>query len=147
MKKQLFNLSLILALTVLFTACGKYEDGPAFSLLTKKMRITGEWKIEKMFKNDTEQQLSADAQNSSMLIEGDGTGKMTYTSNAITIAVDFEWEFGDNKESFKVRTKKLDGTWDEWDESDIVRLTNSELWIKDISTITTDVYITHFGKI
>ncbi len=147
MKKQLFNLSLIMALVILFGSCGKYEEGPGFSLLTKKMRITGEWKMEKIFKNGTEQELTADSQNATMLIESDGTGKMTYTSGSLTLAVDFEWQFGDSKETFKVRMKKLDGTWDEWDESEIIRLANKEFWIKDISTTSSDIYITHFSKV
>ena len=37
------------AVTVLnFQSCGKYEDGPSFSLRTKKARLTGEWELVKI---------------------------------------------------------------------------------------------------
>ena len=32
-----------LATAVGLTGCQKYDDGPAFSLLTKKQRLTGLW--------------------------------------------------------------------------------------------------------
>jgi hypothetical protein len=30
---------------VVFTGCGKYEDGPAFSLRSKNARLQGEWEL------------------------------------------------------------------------------------------------------
>ena len=46
MKKFTFSTLSVLVLTVfLFTGCGKYEDGPGFTLRTKNGRITGDWKL------------------------------------------------------------------------------------------------------
>ena len=146
MKKQIFYLSAIFAFVVLFGSCGKYEDGPAFSLLTKKMRLTGEWKVEKTFLNGTEQTLTGN-DNSTITYVKDGTGTMTYTTGGLSLTVNFEWEFGTGKETIKVRTKDTSGAWGEWDESTILRLTNSEFWIKDTMTGSTDEYITHFAKV
>ena len=28
------------------SSCGKYEDGPGFSLLSKKARVAGDWKVK-----------------------------------------------------------------------------------------------------
>ncbi|MFH0894601.1 MAG: hypothetical protein V2A54_09200 [Bacteroidota bacterium] len=43
----------ILALTFSFPSCKKYEDGPAFSLSSKKSRLCGNaWKVDKVFKGD-----------------------------------------------------------------------------------------------
>ena len=37
------------AITVLnFQSCSKYEDGPAFSLRTKKSRLVGDWELVKI---------------------------------------------------------------------------------------------------
>lgn len=135
-------------IVILFLAgCGKYEDGPAFSLLTKKARLTGEWKVEKVFKNDVEEELDSLSQNTTILYDSDGTGKITFTQGSVSLAIDFEWQFGDGKETVSMRTKKLDGTWDEWDETRILRLTNKEFWFEETSTSSTDVYETHFEKI
>lgn len=146
MKKTALFLPLLVV--VLFLgSCGKYEDGPAFSLLTKKARLTGEWKVEKVFKNDVEEELDSLSQNTSILYESDGTGKITFTQGSVSLAIDFEWQFGDGKETISMRTKKLDGTWDDWDETRILRLTNKEFWFEETSTTSTDIYETHFAKV
>jgi hypothetical protein len=49
MKK--YNL-LILSVLLLF-ACGKYEEGPNFSLRTKKARLTQEWTVSATYQNGT----------------------------------------------------------------------------------------------
>ena len=146
MKKQFFYLSAIFAFVVIFSSCGKYDDGPAFSLRTKKMRLTHEWKIEKTYINGVEQAASAN-DNSTITYDSDGTGKMSYVFGTATISADIEWEFGTGKETIKVRTKNSAGAWNDWDESTILRLTNSEFWIKDTPTGTTTEYITHFAKV
>lgn len=146
MKKQLFYLSGLLAFVVLFGSCGKYEDGPAFSLRTKTGRLTGEWKVEKTFINGTEQAATT-LDNSTITIEKDGTGKISVNFGGIIFSGDLEWEFGTGKETIKMRTKNTDGTWEAWGESTILKLTNSEFWVKDIPTGTTDEVITHFAKV
>ena len=42
----------VLAIAIGFSGCKKYEDGPWFSLLTKKQRITGEWETKKLLNTD-----------------------------------------------------------------------------------------------
>jgi len=39
--------SLTIALVLVLTSCGKYEDGPFFSIRSKNARITGEWELVK----------------------------------------------------------------------------------------------------
>lgn len=147
MKKHMLYVSLVLALVVMLGSCGKYEEGPSFSLLSKKARLEGDWKVVKNFKNDTEQTLPADAENSLMTVFKDGTGKMSYTQGGSSIAIDFEWEFSDSKEEIRIRVKNfLTSTWEDWETSKILRLTNSEFWVEDTDSGSTDVYITHFEK-
>ena len=38
-----------------FSGCGKYEDGPSISLLTKKARVAGTWGVEKYMVNGVDQ--------------------------------------------------------------------------------------------
>lgn len=42
------NTLLICLVSSLIFSCGKYEDGPNFSLITKKKRLVGKWKLEKI---------------------------------------------------------------------------------------------------
>jgi hypothetical protein len=47
MKKYILASAIALfSIAVLTTSCNKYEDGPKVSLLTKKMRLTGDWTLE-----------------------------------------------------------------------------------------------------
>ncbi len=113
-----------------FTSCKKYEEGPAISLRTKTARLTGTWEVEKTIVNGEE---STDDMNTEITIEKDGTGEVSMEYDGQTMTTDIEWEFGDKKESLKVRTKDMDGAWDDWEESDILRLTNDECWLLDDS--------------
>src|SRR5262245_24156198 len=47
-------------ITVVIAACSKYEDGPAFSLKSKKSRLCGEWVLEAYLYNDVDQTASMD---------------------------------------------------------------------------------------
>src|SRR5690554_2525374 len=47
----------ILSLAFVFTACKKYEEGPMISVLPKKSRVTGEWKVEKRISASGDEQL------------------------------------------------------------------------------------------
>ncbi|NTW31457.1 MAG: hypothetical protein HGB12_02335 [Bacteroidetes bacterium] len=47
MKKVFYIITL--SAFVLFFACGRYEDGPEFSLRSVKNRITGSWKVDKFY--------------------------------------------------------------------------------------------------
>jgi len=57
MKKIGIILSIVAGFAILFTACGKYEEGPAFNLKTKKARIVGTWGIKEITVNGNVQDL------------------------------------------------------------------------------------------
>ena len=108
----------ILGFALIISSCGKYEDGPGFSLRSKTARLTGIWTVTEMtFMGQT---FTADDLEGSVKYEflKDGTinaigSDTTYTGT---------WEWGDKKESIEVT---MDG---EVTESTITRLTNKELW-------------------
>jgi hypothetical protein len=134
------NKILVSALIVLFAfaSCGKYEEGPALSLLTKKARISGEWEIEKLIVDGEQSDESSIFDAMTFVLEKDGTGKqkidaITYTVGDQTYETDaqeydLEWELSDDKEIFRMRIKD-EGEWEDWDEMTIQRLTNSEFWL------------------
>lgn len=133
MKKIGIILSIVAGFAILFTACGKYEEGPAFSLKTKKARIVGTWGIKEITVNGNVQDLG-DFANTTFEFKKDGTGKLNTSFYGMTISVDMEWKFDDNKENLMIRTKNLNNEWEEWESSEIIKLTSSELWFRDVET-------------
>ncbi len=109
-------LSIAVIISLAITSCGKYEDGPGFSLLTKTARMTNKWELKSVdgeiipageivweFKKDGEATISYG-----------GLGTETGT-----------WEFSDDKEDLFL---EFDG---DASTLKIRRLTNKELWVEE----------------
>ncbi len=133
MKKFGIILAFIAGFAILFTACGKYEEGPAFSLKTKKARVVGTWGIKEITVNGEVQDISAFA-NTTFELKKDGTGKLNTNFLGMNISVDMEWKFDDNKENLMIRMKNQNNEWEEWESSEIIKLTSAELWFRDVET-------------
>lgn len=114
-------LCLLLLLFVVVSSCGKYEEGPEFTLLTKKQRLVGEWQIEEATVNGAAVDPEAYSEYT-LIFERDGTARITY--GALTYKG--TWEFIDDKK----KLRSIDMTGEEV-ESTIIRLTNKQLWLKD----------------
>lgn len=147
MKRLAIILTVVAATAMIFSSCGKYEEGPSFSLLTKKARIVGDWKVDEMYVNDTlidfagffaeiAEETGIEISNVSMetKIEKDGTGisSMKYTVMGIGLSEDtnLKWEFDDTKENLRTQTQDSTGVWSEWNDAKILRLTKSECWLE-----------------
>lgn len=65
---------------VLLGSCNKYADGPSFSLLSRKARITNEWILEKQTLNNSEQPITTEIK---LTIEKDGTFSESTVNNAL----------------------------------------------------------------
>lgn len=119
MKKLTKFLALALV-TVALASCGKYSDGPEFTVLTKKMRITGEWDTKTII--DSDGTTTDDTSNDTFTMEKDGT----YRANYGTVSVNGSWEFTSDKE--KIRVTYTNGSLSYTEDYTIKRLTNKELW-------------------
>ncbi len=117
--------NLMLAATVVimlnFSSCGKYEDGPMFSLKTKTARLTGEWEVIEIDKEKP----SDNGYKIILEFEKDGDFSFEYSYGSYSYGAKGDWEWESDKESIEV---DIDGYKMEWD---ILRLTNSELWFED----------------
>jgi hypothetical protein len=116
---------------VLLASCGKYENGPGFSLRSKTSRLAGTWTVTEAFQGSTD--ITGDITNG-------GTVEVTFDKDgAYTYAYDFEifgiptsgsvsgtWSFSDDKTEIVV----TDGSGQS-DSAKILRLTNQELWIEE----------------
>lgn len=128
---------LLLAVSAIAVAsCGKYEEGPGFSLLSKKARIVGEWSISNITVNGQSQDLSNTAIDIS--IKSDDTYRVTtsYTFGGVTYT-DTEngtWKLSDDK--LKFITTDSAGTIS---ESEILMLKNKEMKMRDIDGNNTTI--------
>lgn len=111
------------ALALTTTSCGKYEDGPSLSLLTKKQRLCREWDAKSLVDSNG----TTYEDNSDDVLTFEKEGGATYTNGGNGIAG--TWEFASDKEQIKT-TYTVFGITDT-DIYTIMRLTNKELWLKD----------------
>lgn len=108
-------------------SCGKYEDGPGFSLLTKKARVAGDWDVKSMGS-----EVLTTEYGISFSFDKDGSMKYSYTSNGATEELyTGSWDFSSDKEELIMT---VDG---ESVVFDIKRLSNSEMWL-DIDATDAD---------
>ncbi len=103
------------------TSCGKYEEGPGFTLLTKKARLTGVWDV----KSYVDENGTTYADNDDSTVEFTKDGNATFVSPSFSISITGKWEFSGDKEDLVVT---VDG---DVTTSKILRLTNTELWTQD----------------
>lgn len=115
---------LVLALTIVtalnFVSCGKYEEGPNFSLRTKKARLTGEWEIVRIG-NTT---FPSEGYSLEMDFSKDGDLKFTYSYFTYSYSESGEWEFSGDKEDLLITIDN------DISKFEILRLTNKELWME-----------------
>lgn len=122
------NICALLFISVLLISCGKYEEGPGISLLSKKNRITNVWSLASKMTNGQTTNLS------------DWTWKLeikddeTYTSQVTYLGIPFLnesgiWKFSTDKSQLLTTASGSSNT-DSWE---IIRLTKDELKLKYIS--------------
>ncbi len=123
--------ALFVAIVLVGTGCKKYEDGPAFSLRSKKARLVNYWKIDKWFQNGTDY-------TDSMYVypyykfNDDNTGRYevwmhdSYNDMWCKQQGNIYWEFSDKKDSILL----YDSEHDLFDGFLILRLKEKELWLQ-----------------
>ena len=128
--------ALLALMAVAVTSCSKYEEGPKFTLLSKKARITGEWTLSSIEVNGTAQDISGYTVN--VTIDKDGSYTYKWSSGGFSVEETGTWKFSDDKVDLILTDADGDVT-----TSEIVRLANDELKLKDVdgsfTTITTMV--------
>lgn len=141
--KTISRISILLILvSLIFTSCGKYEEGPKISLASKNARLINTWKIDEVFKNGAAQTVTADEKDDYIEAKKDGILSVTYVSSGYTSTYTGTWEFtADNANLRLTYTGTLIGipfTSDE--EYTILRLTSDELWLEQVDGSNTFEY-------
>lgn len=117
--------ALLALMAVAVTSCSKYEEGPKLTLLSKKARLTGEWTLNKVEVNGETQDISGYTVNVTFLKDGSYTYK--WTSGGFSVQESGTWKFSDDKVDLILTDEDGDVT-----TSEIVRLANDELKLKDV---------------
>lgn len=118
-RKKRILLIAALVLVINISSCGKYEDGPAISLRSKKGRLVGEWEVV-----DIQGVGNLDG-DLILEFEKEGDFTLTYDYGSYSYNQEGEWSFEDNKETIEIELE------DEREDWEIKRLTNNELWFED----------------
>src|SRR5436190_22042595 len=121
MRRIIISLSIIVTTIFVTTSCGKFEEGPKFSLLTIKARLAGHWKLESSTVNGVD--------------------------NTSSFGSDFEWDIEKNH-TYKIKGASPDeGKWELGEDKDdvffqssqpgvfeksyrILKLKNKEMWLR-----------------
>lgn len=125
MKNLFKSLIVIGLLSIAIQSCKKYPEGPALSLRSKEARLTGKWKLDKIYENGIE-----------------------YSAFFILFGGTFEWEIEKGgKYHIHLGTDDENGTWKlsgdkeeliflgessgaQEERFTILKLKNKELWLK-----------------
>lgn len=130
-QKLLMAAALITVLN--FQSCKKYEDGPAFTLKSKKNRLAREWEVVRVYDNDGEQVFPYGGGGYDIEIEfefeKDGDFEQSYSVSyygySYSGSYKGEWEFSSDKEELEVEIAGYKADWE------IKRLTSDEFWYED----------------
>ena len=109
--KFLILVQALVVIAVLNTACGKYPEGPGFSLRSKVGRLSGEWEVQEIDGDD----------DYDRTLEFERDGSLEWSNNGYSYRGEWEWE--DDKEGIEI---DLDNRSDDY-EFEILRLTNREM--------------------
>jgi len=128
--KKIFIISIVAIFAL--SSCGKYEEGPAFSLASKKSRVVNTWVLDKEFVNGNEQTLTADDKDDYTEYTKDGKMKVTEVSGSQSTTIEGTWEFDDSKEHLvtKFTYTFLGQSTTSSTSYKILRLKSNEMWLE-----------------
>ena len=146
MKKIAF-LGFVLAIGTasVLTSCSKYEEGPKLTLLSKKNRLTNDWKLTEVADSNGTS-LDMTGFSTTMSLENDGTfnGNTNYTAFGQVVFnydVTGTWEFTDDKETLTLTTLTLNTQpTNDVSKLTIVRLAKDEMKVRDEETKQVSTY-------
>ena len=99
--KNLTYLTLAGVTAIGVSSCGKYEDGPGFSLLSKKSRVVGDWEVKSIgadvFGSEYSVNLSFEKDGSLML-----TNSYSYQGVSESYSYAGSWDFASDKEQLSL---------------------------------------------
>lgn len=115
------------------SSCGKYEEGPGFSLMSKKARVTNTWKLTKVEVNGQDNTPSESSYSFTMTLKDDETLSASQTIFSLPYNVTGTWAFSSDKANLILTANSETSTYE------IIRLTNKEMKLRQIDAGDTTV--------
>lgn len=112
---------------IVVTACSKYEEGPSFTLLSKRARMENTWVLTSYTLNDVNSPIIG---TYTMKLEKNGNASITTSFGT----EEGQWEFSDDKESLI-----LTGVNNNTDTYEILMLKSKDLKLKQVNGSITEV--------
>jgi hypothetical protein len=130
MKKTTITIIGIIAMLI-FTECKKYQEGPLISFRSKKSRIEGKWKFDKVLSNGVDK--TVDFVNAEIEFATDGSYSNTrlVPGNATPLESKGTWVLANNDLSVDLTYSGVFGgtTVQRWN---ILKLKKGDLWLEYI---------------
>lgn len=99
MHKSISTFALFWLILLFVSSCGKYEEGPTFTLLSKKARMVGTWELMSSTSNGNTVDLTQFS--AKYILSKDGTYAFSSTISLFGIPVPLsefgKWEFSEDK--------------------------------------------------
>lgn len=135
--KKLFAIKLIAVavIAVVMSSCSKYEEGSNFTVMSKKMRVVGEWELKTVTYTYAGASYSENPSGMSVSIKKDNTYSYTYTSGSGSVTFTGVWAFNGDKTQLIMTDS--DGNVD---TTTIVMLKNKEMKLKDTGENSETIY-------
>jgi hypothetical protein len=109
-------------IVVFMASCNRFEDGPSFSLMSAKARLTGEWEVIDFVGPESEVN---DYLNNGFEwffeFEKNGEGQLEHRYDGYQYSYSMDWELDEDELSMTLSNMSETLTWE------IQRLTNKEL--------------------
>ncbi|MEI7594384.1 MAG: hypothetical protein WCK02_01455 [Bacteroidota bacterium] len=135
MKKLSIIISMFMMTSVVLTSCGKYEEGPGFSVLPKKSRVVNIWKVDKIVSKVGSSTTETAGDGSSYTeFKKDDTFEYTLTSQAGSLTSKGKWNFDSKKENIEMT---FDGSGIKTTNK-ILMLKSNEMWLSSTSGAITN---------
>lgn len=90
----------LLSLSLVLFSCAKYDEGPAFTLLSKKSRVSNHWELEKATAND--EPWTPFYPLKEMIIAKDNTQTTIFRTLNVPLELTGKWEFERQKEQLEL---------------------------------------------
>jgi hypothetical protein len=135
--KKVITLTMLFFFIAVLSGCGKYDEGPEFSVIPKYMRVANVWKISTYTVNGVSQSTSAFSNNTYEF-----TTKYKYiekwTSGGLSVQSEGTWSFTSNQENISTTVVNAISGVSTTTEYKILKLYNDEMKLsKTENNITT----------
>lgn len=122
----------ILVMATILSSCSKYEDGPSFTLLSKKSRAVNNWKYSAVLDSkgtDITSFVISSGDEYLLELKKDDTFSFTEKENGSTYTYSGTWAFSEDK--MQLLTTDSGSTYA--DSLTILKLEKDEMWLFDES--------------